>query len=140
MTSDRCRTILLTFLLAACADPPPGDEPRCEGEPYAPGATVEADGGARVTLLAADPDPPARFTNRWMVLVVDGDDRIVTAAGVTVTTFMPEHGHAGPPVTVTQIAEETLRVEPVELWMPGTWHVDFHVGDDVARFEVCVDE
>ncbi len=139
-------SILAVSFLLGCGGAEPGpDATRCAGVPYAAGMAVTGDAGARVTLVALTPSPPARFTNAWTVTVTDPADAAIAApADVTVTTFMPAHGHAGPAVSVTAGAADALEVAPLELWMPGTWQVDFAVATDavtdLVRFEVCVEE
>jgi hypothetical protein len=135
--------LLLPCLLACTAPDAAPDAASCDPAPWTAGATAEGRAGARVTLVDLDPAPPARFTNRWTVTIVDPDGQEVSAEGVTVTTFMPEHGHAGPEVSVIAGSDATFVLAPLELWMPGRWQIDVHVrkGDlaDLVRFEVCVD-
>jgi hypothetical protein len=142
MTSDRL--LLALGLLSACADPAPEPDPTCANDDYVPGMSLDGEDGARVTLIELDPAPPARFTNRWTAVVVDAADLAVGADRLTVTTFMPEHGHGGPPVEIGDGGDGALVVDAIELWMPGTWQVDFNItydgGVDLVRFEVCVDE
>jgi hypothetical protein len=66
------------------------------------------------------------------------------ASAVTLATFMPEHGHAGPPPTITDGPEGTLVVTEIDLWMPGLWELTFATttaaGTDHERFAFCIPE
>src|SRR5277367_7020747 len=52
-------------------------------------------------LVSATPAPPARGNNTWIIAVSSMADNIVgapvtgAAAGITATTYMPDHGHYG---------------------------------------------
>ncbi len=137
------RILLATLSLSACTTADP-DEPRCSGDVYAPGMIATGAAGAAITLMAADPAPPARFINTWTIVATDAAGATLPASAVAVTTFMPEHGHGGRPVTVTAGTDPTLLVTPIDLWMPGRWEVTFAIsatgGVDRARFSFCIEE
>jgi hypothetical protein len=96
-------------------------------------------------LVTADPAPPARGDNSW-VLELDtmaAPPAPVTGAALSVTPFMPDHQHgSGKTVTVTPMTEAgQYKLEPVNLWMPGLWEVTIQVNGaetDRAVFRFCL--
>lgn len=105
--------------------------------------------GERVTVRFVDamPAPPARYDNTWVVDVFD------TATGMPlpdvtleVEPYMPDHQHGTSiachvePMT----APGQVKLEPVNLFMPGLWEVRLHftLADDATDevvFRFCVD-
>ena len=79
-----------------------------------------------VTLIQADPSPPARGTNVWRVTATDSSGAALKDATLTVTAFMPDHGHG---TSVTPLIEPTgagaWTVSQLDLFMPGVWRVAF---------------
>ncbi len=138
----RLAIVPAAIALVACAGPD-ADDDTC-GEVYMPGMTASGPAGSTITLVAADPAPPARFINSWTIVASDPGGGAMGASAVVVSTFMPAHGHAGPPPAVTTGAAPELVVTPIDLWMPGLWEVTFAVshagGTDRAVFAFCVAE
>ena len=135
------RGLLLLACLAACAnnnDSGDEDAPVDCSTQVADTFTVglEHPGTAGLLdfhLMSADPAPPARGNNTWVVQINDlaagSDGAPVTGAQLVVTPYMPAHGH-GTPVTV-EITEDATPGEytlsPVNLWMPGVWQTTIQV-------------
>jgi len=108
-------------------------------------AGMEAAGAAGLTarLLAAEPAPPARFANVWSIEIVDASQQSVADATVTVTPWMPDHGHGTPIETVVTNDAGTYTLNPVHLWMPGLWEIRIDAQaaavSDRMTFRFCID-
>jgi hypothetical protein len=97
-------------------------------------------------IMSATPAPPARQDNAWSVQInAIAGGAAATGATITVTPFMPAHGHgAGKTVTVTPSATDPGRYDltPINLWMPGVWEVTTNVssaaGNDKVVFKFCI--
>jgi hypothetical protein len=133
------RLFLISFFVlaaGACADDGGGDD---DGTTYNCAAETRDDefvlGLAKpgdssryeFKLMSADPAPPARGDNTWILQLSTMTAPIapVTGASMTVTPFMPDHAHgSGKTVLVTPMPEAgQYKLEPVNLWMPGLWEV-----------------
>ena len=101
-------------------------------------------------LMSADPAPPARDDNAWIVQVNSMSSGIVGApidgATLAVTPFMPAHQHGSPiRAQVTPVAGQPgqYAIAPVNLWMPGVWETTIQAttGDttDKAVYRFCID-
>ncbi|HLU68919.1 MAG TPA: FixH family protein, partial [Kofleriaceae bacterium] len=105
------RTIALPALLAALALAPAcgGDDGHGDHEEEVNCAEETRDdtyvanlakdgerGNLSVVLVESDPGPPAKGDNAWTLQLVDADQQPVDGATVTVTPFMPDHGHGTP--------------------------------------------
>lgn len=109
--------------------------------------SAEVDAGGRLTLSFVDgePMPPIVGNNSWSFrLELDGEPLADASSGITVTPFMPDHGHGTP--TAVNVEEEhagTYRFEPVHTRMAGYWEMRVDVeSDDVSAklvFGVCVE-
>ena len=118
----------LPLLLLACSTPPepPQQTPvvTCANDErvktYSAGLSASAS-DVVVTLVEADPAPPARGTNVWKVKVPSGST-------LTVTAFMPDHGH-GTSVTpqLLETGDGEWTISQLTLFMPGVWRVTFAV-------------
>lgn len=100
-------------------------------------------------LMSADPAPPQRGDNTWVLKVsalaggVVGNP--VAGAVMTVTPFMPDHQH-GTPITVqiqpmTEVGQ--YKLTPVNLWMPGLWETTINVtsgggATDKVVYKFCI--
>jgi hypothetical protein len=137
-------SISTAALVAGCGggDASRPDAEQCTtGDPIAVGLARTGAGGARVTLVAIAPDPPARFINNWAISATTPTGGVATAADVRVSTFMPEHGHGqSAPISITDGAAGTIDVTPLDLWMPSLWEVRFTVAGDGVTFRVCIRE
>lgn len=103
--------------------------------------------GAFVTasFISADPAPPGRGDNTWVLNFSDSDGAPIDGLEIEVTPTMPDHDHGTPivaVVTATGVAGE-YRITPVNLFMAGYWEVAFDVtlGDeqDSVAFGFCVE-
>src|SRR6187401_1030730 len=119
----RCLAIMLPSLLelVACAGTPSrnetgvtatdesGKKSACSraGDAYVPGlARTSSDATFTVRLLDVDPTPPAMGQNTWRFEVsgVNGAATGVVPSNepIIMTSYMPDHGHAGPSIEVTE--------------------------------------
>lgn len=110
---------------------------------YVAGLSKTGESGTVTFALDADPAPPAKGDNTWTLTITEGS---APAAGtLTVTPFMPDHGHGTPiEVEVTDNGDGTHTATPVNLWMPGLWEVtlDFELaagGTDSAVYAFCIE-
>lgn len=149
--------LCLSFGLAACgtdSPTPDGDEPvNCAEETrddeFAVGLTkVGGSSTLGFTLMTADPAPPIRGDNTWVIQVNQMNGGVagapVDGADLTVTPFMPDHGH---PSAKTVVIEPTgnageYEMAPINFWMPGLWETTIDAastnGDDVVVFRFCI--
>jgi hypothetical protein len=140
--------------LVACGgeDPSPpvgerGAVETCTGpvDTFAPGLSRPGEGERlRFTLLASDPAPLRKGDHRWTLAVTDAGNSPVGGATITVTPFMPDHGH-GTPIKTTVRPDASpgqYVLEPVNLFMPGVWRVQIDVEKegttDTAAFRFCI--
>ena len=140
-----------TALLAACDDgQEPMDEVNCaledRAQSYVAGLIGEGATEIEITLLESVPGPPAKGDSTWRIQVMDGAGTPLSGLTVTVTPYMPDHGHGTPiPAEVTELADPgQYEVAPVNLWMPGLWEVNIEVTDgaaltDAATFSFCIE-
>jgi hypothetical protein len=111
---------------------------------YADGMTKQA-GTLSIKLLQANPSPPAKGTNTITLELSDASGAPVDNATITVTPFMPDHGHGSAVVpTVTPSGGGKYAVSNVYLAMAGLWKVTFSVqvaGGAVQEtaFQFCLD-
>jgi hypothetical protein len=117
---------------------------------YVPNLTKLGQSGAlKFILLASDPAPPALGSNKFSLKIVRADGSAVTGE-VKPDLSMPDHHH---PITVRPAmsfdsATVTYTADPVYLFMPGVWRVQFASYDgaadagaplDTGVFFFCVD-
>ena len=97
-----------------------------------------ANGALTATLMASDPAPPIRGTNTWTLKLVDAGGKPVTT-GVTITPFMPDHGH-GTSVqpTLTPQPDGTWKIENLYFFMPGVWRITITSGADSVEYFFCI--
>ncbi len=125
------RWLPLLFLLPACAEDDSGntEEPPAEetpGDTYHAGLSRAGEAGLQIEFVDAVPAPPDRGDNAWTIELSEGGAP-VDDCELTVTPFMPQHGHgtsAVPEITSMEAAGQ-YHIEPVNLFMPGLWEVDF---------------
>jgi hypothetical protein len=130
------RSILLGFcaVTAACSDSNPPDTGMVDCSKVTNVDTfvvgLEHMGNAGLLdfkLMSADPAPPARDDNTWVVQINSMASGVVgnplSGATLVVTPYMPAHGHpAGKEVLITPMpAAGQYQLAPVNLWMPGVW-------------------
>lgn len=107
-----------------------------------------AAGNMDFVLMTAQPAPPARGDNTWVVEINAMANGVVGSpmAGVqmAVTPFMPDHQHGTPiPVVITAMPTAgQYQLSPVNLWMPGLWQTTIQAQSgsttDMAVFSFCV--
>jgi hypothetical protein len=149
--------MFLSVGLAACGtdNPTPGDdEPvNCAEETrdddFAVGLTKIGNTNALgFTLMTADPVPPIRGDNTWVIQINQMSGGVagtpVDGADMTVTPFMPDHGH---PSAKTVTIEPTgtagqYEMAPINFWMPGLWETTIDAaspsGNDIVVFRFCI--
>jgi hypothetical protein len=122
-----------------------GTAPDCDGaEPFVAGMTATTSGsGTTVALAAAAPTPPDVGDNAWTLEVSDASGP-VEGLVVTVTPWMPLHGHGLSPAdyAATDQGGGTYAVAPFDLIMPGLWEFTVRLGDDGADeavFALCAE-
>lgn len=123
----------------------------CADDPRAMAYTVgieeaAADGSVKVRFVDADPAPPSKGNNTFMIQLLDAGGAPIEGATVTTKPFMPDHGHGSSivPQTTPMGAEGKYSVTPVTLFMPGIWDVTFTIEPAGAAsqkvvFTFCVD-
>jgi hypothetical protein len=146
----------LPLAAAACGSsstPSPDAADDCTNDPRADTFVVGLDkhgqsGNLDFVLETADPAPPARGDNTWVVEVNAMAAGVVGSpmTGVTMaaTPFMPDHQHGTPiPVKITAMATAgQYQLSPVNMWMPGYWEttIQAQAGSttDTVVFKFCV--
>ena len=98
-------------------------------------------------MMSADPAPPARGNNTWVIQIMSMDAGVdatpLDGAAITVTPYMPAHQH-GTPVVAEVTPTGTpgqYTLSPVNLWMPGVWQTTIAVTTptpDSAVFSFCL--
>lgn len=122
----------------------------CDGRGQAlPDVEVQArvDGGAslKLTFIDGEPMPPVVGNNSWLfAFELDGEPFEGAAEDITVTPFMPDHGHGTPTaVVITETSAGTYQFEPVHTRMAGYWEIRVGVHtaalDTELVFGVCVE-
>lgn len=104
---------------------------------------LSSEGVFEVVLMDADPAPPSKKENTWMVHVKDAAGNDVSGATLTVNPNMPEHGHgSSQTTTVTDLGDGMYELSPVYLQMAGYWAIPITVTlgaeSDTAQFDFCV--
>jgi hypothetical protein len=125
----------------------PVDCSRIRGtDTYRPGLERSGPAGYTVTLVDAQPAPPARGNNAWRIRVLKPNRTPARGANLSVDTWMPDHGHGSPitaSVTAGAAAGEYV-LDPVSLFMPGTWEVTITIRSgatevDAVTFTFCIE-
>jgi hypothetical protein len=130
---------------AAVAGDDDGGTVSCQDDPrvdtyVANLARSSASGALKVTLVSGDPAPPAKGTNAWVVRIEDASGAPMPSAPLSVTPFMPDHGHGTSIVaTITPHGDGTYDVAPLYLFMPGVWRVTFAIAADAGAAAQSVD-
>ncbi|MEZ4317657.1 MAG: FixH family protein [Myxococcota bacterium] len=144
--------VLSVLLVSGCTGDPeetgtPG--PVCEGEydTYEPGMQVRTtQGNFYVEIVSATPDPPDEGDNDWVVKVLSESGTPVEGGTVTVTPWMPAHGHGiSPPNYSGQAApgDGEYSIPTFDLIMPGVWEFQFLVTEsmmnDTVELSFCIE-
>lgn len=106
--------------------PMPGD---CDGraEAVSAGMTKVSDQGYSFELEKLEPSVPVQSDstpgNHWTVVISDPDGAKVTGASLSITSYMPDHGHPGPPAAAVETSEGTYDVAELVFPMPTLYTV-----------------
>jgi YtkA-like len=153
------RSLVLSLALGALAatacsggnPPPDADEALAcmtagRGDTYAVG--LEHDGSAAAytfRLMSADPAPPGRNLNTWVVEITwEATGAPVTGATLVVTPFMPDHQHgAGAYIPqVEEMAAGQYKISQINTWMPGYWEITITASaaqvQDTVLYKFCI--
>jgi hypothetical protein len=123
------------------------------GEEYQPAMQKVGEASYAISLMDANPAPPARGDNVWKVEVRDADGTPVEGKTIEIKTFMPDHQHGSPIVpTITEEGSGMYTIDPVNLFMGGYWEItvsavdpgatespDDDVDLDSVIFKFCID-
>jgi len=108
-------------------------------------AKQTATGALSIKLMEATPAPPQKQSNALVLQVVDAAGMPVDGATLSVTPFMPDHGHGSSvKPTVTAKGGGVYDVSNVYLPMPGLWRLTVtvqmpNVAAQDAAFQFCID-
>jgi hypothetical protein len=98
-----------------------------------------ASGQLQVTLVSSDPAPPIRGTNNWVIKTADGGGQPIGNATLTITPFMPDHGHGTSVVpTITSKGDGSYEVDNLYFFMPGVWRITIANGAESVQYFFCV--
>ena len=107
-----------------------------------------ASGNIEFKMMSADPAPPARGDNTWVVQLNQMASGVVgnpmDGATLTVTPFMPAHQHGTPVEVVITPAGQPgqYQLSPVNLWMPSVWETTISATSgsttDHAVYRFCI--
>jgi hypothetical protein len=112
---------------------------------YTAGLAKQTPGALSVKLMTATPAPPAKQSNALTFAVTDAAGNPVEGATLSVTPFMPDHGHGSSvKPTVTAKGGGVYDVANVYLPMPGLWRLTVTVqtasgAPQEAAFSFCID-
>ena len=83
---------------------------------------------AKLTVLSANPEEPVRGLNSWRVMLNDLEGNALTGCEISLTPYMPDHGHgvATTPV-ITEGEAGQYQIDQIELIMPGLWEMRFEI-------------
>lgn len=140
-------------LAAACGaeeeGPPETAEAPCDGrgDTYTAGIEKTGAGGlVRVSILDAQPAPPAKGTNVLRIRLADAAGSPIAPPTIGLTPRMPDHGHGSavtPKFTPTGTTGE-YDVTDLYLAMPGLWELVFDIATtegatDTVTFAFCIE-
>jgi len=95
--------------------------------PYRPGIEVTSSAGLfTVKLVQSVPGPPVKGNEVWTIEVDDATTTPTTSLDnltVSVTPWMPDHGHGTNPVNVTASGGGEYGLDPLYLYMAGYWEI-----------------
>jgi hypothetical protein len=111
---------------------------------YVAGLSKSA-GPLSVRIVDATPAPPTKGTNVMTLQIVHGGGKPVDGATVSVTPFMPDHGHGSAVVpVVTPMGDGKYSVSKIYLAMAGLWKLTITVtpaggSPSDTAFSFCLD-
>lgn len=143
--------LLSVCLVSACSDSSSDDDEEIDCSTVTNADTfvvglpkTGAAGMLHFALMDANPAPPARDNNTWTVQITDAASAAFDGATLTVTPFMPAHGHTSPitvGITPTGTPGE-YKLDPVNLWMNGVWETTIKAQKDSvvdsAVYSFCI--
>jgi len=100
-------------------------------------------------LMSANPAPPGRNFNTWVIQINSMAGGVVgapaTGASMIVTPFMPDHQHGAGAYSVQVEAMPDAgqyKLSQINTWMPGYWEItiDAQVGSvhDTVVYKFCI--
>lgn len=100
----------------------------------------------RATFVSADPAPPIKGDNTWVLDVTDLNGAPLADLSMVAVPMMPDHGH-GTPVNAVVTALDVpgrYQITPVNLFMTGFWETTIDVTlaggeQDSLMFGFCVE-
>lgn len=137
---------------ACSSDPEPAPTPaqtsscaqETRADRYLVGLQKKTPSGLSVSLMTAEPAPPAKGNNAWTLKLVDASGAPIEAADVSLTPYMPDHAHgsAVKPEVKAQ-GGGNYGVSRIYLPMSGFWEFTITVVrggvSEEAKFGFCVD-
>lgn len=137
------------------AAPPDADEALAcmtsgRGDHFAVGLEHPGIGGRfDFKLMSADPAPPARNLNTWVLQINAMSAGVVGApaagAAMTVTPYMPDHQHGAGAYTVQVMPlpdAGQYQLSQINTWMPGYWEITIDVQasgvTDSVVYKFCI--
>jgi hypothetical protein len=160
----RSSPALLLVLIAACGgsgdDTAPVDANEVaacvstgRGDTYVAGLEKSGTGGLLdFKLMSADPAPPGRFLNNWVVQVNAMANGAVggpmDGVAMVVTPFMPDHQHGAGAYKVKIAPVDGMSgqyaLTDINTWMPGYWEITIDAtagaSHDSAVYKFCIPE
>jgi len=91
---------------------------------YAPGMSQPSKMGLfSVSLLSAEPGPPVKGFNTWVIHVTDAQSGAsLDNLKLTAVPFMPDHGHGTSTVVmISAMGGGAYQLMPLNLFMAGLW-------------------
>jgi hypothetical protein len=155
-SSLACRLVACAVTLiasAACSsDPEPAPTPaqtsscaqEARADRYLVGLQKKTSGGLSVSLMTAEPAPPAKGNNAWTLQLFDASGAPIEGADVSLTPYMPDHAHgsAVKPEVKAQ-GGGNYGVSRIYLPMSGFWEFTVTVVrggvSEEAKFGFCID-
>jgi hypothetical protein len=147
--------LVLAGMLCACMNNAPSDDENAPvdcsmqtADTFVVGLDHKGSAGMLdFQLMSADPAPPARGNNTWVVQIMSMNAGVDAApldgASIKVTPYMPAHQHGTP--VIAQITPTgtpgQYSLSPVNMWMPGVWDTTIEVTSptaDQAVFSFCL--
>lgn len=116
-------------------------------ESLAVGLSKTSPSGARFTLTAMAPAMPVQSPgppgNTWSVEIEDANAAPLSGA-LNVTTYMPDHGHSGPPTIGVESSAGLYAIDELVFPMPALYQVSLSLSRSGAAKEsvsiaVCVE-
>lgn len=156
-TATRCLLLvsLTTLGLSACDKADEGQDDHDDHADHCAAETRDDDfaiglskSGALVqaSFVSADPAPPIKGDNTWVIALADLQDEPLTDASIVAIPMMPDHGH-GTAVDAEVMALDVpgnYEITPINLFMTGYWEITLDVTTAVGEqdsvvFGFCVE-